>query len=132
MPLDVFAPILTRHPDQLAVIGRLRDSLVAVLRADPAAVIDSHVFAERTHISETELDRLLVELAGDGALSVRFFWLCPATHSEASEASAVAEFPLVLECSKCGQSHRFSVRDVEVGFLASAALLDSLRPMLRG
>src|SRR5262249_810697 len=119
MSLDVFEHIRTRHPERLQEIERIRGSLALVLRADPHAVIDSRVFAVMTGIDEGELGKFLVELAGDGVLFPRFFWLCPTTKAEAEEAEAVEAFPLMIECGKCGQTHSFAVGDVAVGFLAS-------------
>ena len=127
MSLIGFDTLLVQHPDQRAAVVGLRDQLVSTLRADPQAVIDDRILSQQLQAEVEVVRELLVELVALYVLNTRLFWLCPNGRGTVAEESRFEDFPLTIECERCGQRHEFRRDQVDVQFVSSDRLLDNLQ-----
>jgi hypothetical protein len=123
MSLPGFDSLRRNHPEAIVTVDRLEEQITATLRQDRHAVIDHLILAQLVNARRDAVGRLLAELVKLSALSVRWFWICPNTHGTVIEADSEAEFPDVIECSKCGEEHYYDIDDTEVEFVPTDALL---------
>jgi hypothetical protein len=117
MPLPGFDTLRAKHPSDIAAIAQLESYIETTLRSDAHAIINDALVEQYGDADGKTLRQFLVELVERGALDTRFFWICPVDGGTSIEASEVTEFPDEIECSRCGQRHKFSQRDIEVHFV---------------
>lgn len=98
----------------------------AIEKSRGRAVIDEENVRNVTSAPLNLVKELLVELVGHSKLEPRFFWPCEDGLGTTREATNVSDFPLVIECRRCGKSHHFDAARVEVHFVATADLLIDL------
>lgn len=127
MSLVGFDTLRDRHRDRADDIARLEVVVERIVRGNPAARLEELPLANRSHVPLSDIETFLVELCIAGVLEPRVFWNCPNGHGVAEEASAVSELPEQVEC-ECGQIHFLDPDDIEVGFIPSARLQESLAP----
>jgi hypothetical protein len=133
MPSSAFDTIRRSHPDLGAFVDAVEAQIVSILARDPKAVIDDRLLIERLHLrgkeAEKDLALVLVELVAREALETVALWQCPNGYGTAAEESTIPKLPPFLQCERCGQEHVFSAAAIDLRFVATAALLDSLRDL---
>ena len=127
MSLPGFDTLLHNHPGEGELVMRLEREITDTLRRDPRSVVDHLILAQTLHLGADATGRYLAELVRYNVLKPRWFWICPNEHGTTMEADSEAEFPDVIECRVCGQEHEFDIDDVNVEFLPSDQLLNTLR-----
>jgi hypothetical protein len=127
MSLTGFDTLLAQHPDRRQAISQLAEQIVRTLRVDPSAVIDEAILSQQIHAQLDIVRELLVELVALYALDTRLFWQCPNGRGTVLEETALDRFPLSVECDRCGELHTFKSKDVQVKFVPSGNLLQSIR-----
>jgi hypothetical protein len=136
MSLVAFDTLRARHPDLRTLVDGLENQLVSILRKDPSAVIDDRILSGRMKLpgeqEEEDLALLLTDLVAHDALVTRVFWSCPNGYGTSAEAATIPEFPQVLECDRCGQTHEFNADHLDVLFLPAASLLTDIQVDARG
>lgn len=123
MSLPGFDTLRRTHPTQQVVVERLEAEIARTLRRDNHAVLDHQLLSQLVEVGRDQVGQLLAELVKVATLRVRWFWICPVNRGTVMEADDEAEFPDSVECSVCGQAHRYSIDDTEVEFLPTAGLL---------
>lgn len=96
------------------------------MRSDPAAVIDDDVLQLQTHDSLEQIHHILVLCQAEGLVRPVVFWRCPNGFGTTKEADHVGDLPQQIECDRCGQTHWYSAQDVEIRFVATQLLTNSL------
>lgn len=129
MSLPGFDILRREHPAEQPIVQRLEEQIGATLLQDENAVIDYLILVQTTAASREQVGRFLAELVKLESLQVRWFWLCPNTEGTISEAARESDFPDVIECPHCGESHAYSLNDTEVQFLPSTTLVHAVRAM---
>jgi hypothetical protein len=127
MSLIGFDTWLAQHSDRQASVTRLRDQIIHTLSVDPHAVIDDRILSQQLQTGIEFVRELLVELVALYALETRLFWLCPNGRGTVLEEPRIEDFPLSIECERCGQLHSFRREQVDVRFVSSDQLLENLR-----
>ena len=127
MSLAGFDTLRANQIDRAAAIDRLEGVMTSLLQRHRDSVIDDQIVAQITRIQpRTVLDDLLAALVKADALAEKWFWNCPNGRGTIMERDRYSDFPEDIECERCGGRHAFDVQDVEVFFVPTNRLLQSV------
>jgi hypothetical protein len=127
MSLAEFDTLRAQHPEQGMLIAKFEDAVLGILRRNPTAVLDERHLAQVTNSPLADVELLLMELIKAEIIEPRVAWVCPIRHGTALEVRELKDLPLLLEeCALCGQSHQYDPADVEIFFVPTARLLESI------
>lgn len=129
MSLPEFDTLLAQHPKDALTISLLEIVIVRTVRRDANSRFDLPMvlhYLAQTDATVQTTKRLLVELVKERALQPLLFWECPNHGGPIFETQEVTLFPDWIECDRCNQVHWFDQTHVEVGFVATAHLVDEV------
>jgi len=128
MSWEQFEATLQRSEEFQTFVADFREIIGDILARDPDSAIDEHIIASRSNlIDENSALDLLVMLEREHLLKTLLFWPCANGYGTSREASKAKDFPTFIECDRCGETHEFDQDCIEVRFVASDELVNSLR-----